>query len=415
MSKNFYGTDENYAGRVPVQPLPYELKELADTRELIVNYKNGDMYVVSDDGTLIDITSHLSELIQNANSSNTLITIEGLGEVKLSRILELLWENRITFNSKEQTGIYLPKGKQADFKSISIKDNLIQISDFDTADNGTIPVKIGDKIYWMKASSETPNLSAVQGDGDTIIYKDGILTLRGFAEANNNQVPVKINGVLKFVTINTDGSLGMTEEEKEALYENFKDVQDLKGAINKINDTIENIRIAQDTNNLNMENIINEFSKMVIDLSNAIADIIRIDLELSKIDYEYLTDSLEAINNDLNSFAITVETNKNNITEINNQINHLSEIIKQIQNAINSHIKDDKIHSSIHYMSQRIDPSERVKNHLYIQMGDEYTNDIPDTYNAKLRNIYSNLGAEVAFKIGENSDYNLNDDLAIEQ
>lgn len=415
MSRNYYGSDEHISGRTPIQPLPYELKELATTRELIVNYKNGDMYIVSDDGTLIDITSRLSELIQNANSSNTMITIEGLGEVKLSRLLELLWENRVSFTSKEQPGVYLPRGRQVDFKSISIKDNIIQISDFDIADTGTIPIKIGDKIYWRKASTEAPDLSAVQGDGDSIIYENGILTLRGFSEAGNNQVPMKINGVLKFITINADGSLGMTDEEKEALYESFITIKNLQETITDINETINNIRLSQDTVNSNMETMIKKYSEMVINLDNAIADIQRIDNRLKQIDYESVIAEIRLIKEKLSKHDLDINENTNDIIRISNNINSINELLIKIQKTINDHIKDEDIHSSIHYMINKINPEERSKNHLYIQMEDEYTNDLPDIYNAKLRNKYSNMGAEVQFKINEDSNFDLNTDLAIDE
>ena len=41
--------------RIPVVPLSYEYKDFAKIREIVVNYKTGDIYVCIDDGTLVNI------------------------------------------------------------------------------------------------------------------------------------------------------------------------------------------------------------------------------------------------------------------------------------------------------------------------------------------------------------------------
>lgn len=70
-------------GRVPCVPLSYENKDLARPKELIVDYKIGNVYIKKEDGTLVDISASIKETIldhiQNDPefSNNITITIDG--------------------------------------------------------------------------------------------------------------------------------------------------------------------------------------------------------------------------------------------------------------------------------------------------------------------------------------------------
>ena len=45
----------NSKGRLPVVPLSYEFKDFAKIRELVADYETGDVYIKTDDGTLVNI------------------------------------------------------------------------------------------------------------------------------------------------------------------------------------------------------------------------------------------------------------------------------------------------------------------------------------------------------------------------
>lgn len=413
----YYGNDlEQLNSRIPVQPLPYENRALATERELLVDYKDGKLFVVSDTGQIIDISAKLAELVQNGNSSNSEITIEGLGTVKLARLLELLWENRITFTASEQTGVYLPRNKQVDFKSIEIKDNKIQVSNFDMADNNTIPIKIGDTIYWRRAATaDSTELHPVQGDGNSIDYVDGVFSIIGFNDAKENQVLAKVNGKTKFISINADGSLGMTDEEKEQLVRNTNDIDTLKKTADDLQSAIDFLRSTMNDNSVNLEELIKKYSDMSVKLEMAISDISRINAIFDEFDYKQMMKDMEDLKLSLKEYAAETVLNTNNIEKINKRITSLNEDIASLLEALNNHIKDDNVHTAVHFMEESIPVEERLEGHLYIMKNAPVINDIPDTYTALIRGIGTNMGASVEFSIGEHSEYNLNSDLQIRE
>lgn len=412
---NYYGAGIADSSRIPIQALPYENKALAENRELLIDYSNGNMYVVSDKGEIIDITAKITKLIDGSNTSNSEVTIDGLGTIKLGRLLELLWENRMTFSSSEQTSIYLPRGKQVDSKSIVIKDNLIQISNFDGADNNTIPVKIGNTIYWRKAASaDSTELSPTQGDGDSIEYKNGTLSIVGFDEAHSNQVLAKIDGKAKFININPDGSFGMTDEEKLQLSENTTDISSLKNLVDTINTTLSYLKEVGEDNRFEVEELVKKYSVLAVNLENCIGNVDEINEVLDHIDYDKVVGDINALNESVNNLLADNISTENALAEMDKHINSISVVINGIKTTIGYHINDQEIHSSVHFIED-LPVDERIKGHLYIKMKGKVTNDYPNTYEASLRSIYSNMGATVEFKIGESSNYRLNDNLAIQE
>lgn len=410
----FYKNEGDFSTRIPVQPLPYENKALATERELIVNYDDGSMYIVSDNGELIDITAKLSEQIKNANASNSDITIEGLGTIKLARLLQLLWENRIQFTTKEGISACIPKGINADFKSVEVKDNTLQIANYEDASDNTIPVKVNGKLYWRKAASaDSTDLSAIQADGDSIILKDGVFTLAGFNDAADSQVPVKINGKLSFININDNGSFGMTEEERQKLEENTTAISSINRNIKNISITIEELKSLCEDDNTNVENMMALYTSLSAEIDEMDSLIDTMQEKLSHIDYEKIDKSISDINKNLNDYHSDIIKNKNNINDLKSSMNSLINSLNENIKRLDTHISDKNIHTSVHFINE--DDNERTKGHLYIRRHNEVINDIEETYNAHLRNIYSNLGAKIKFNYMESSDYVLNSDLQIQE
>lgn len=411
---NYYGTGINDSARIPIQPLPYENKALAENKELLVDYNNGNLYVISD-GKEIDITANIINLINSGNTSNSEVTIDGLGTVKLARLLELLWENRITFSSSEQTSIYLPKGKQVDFKSISIKDSIIQISNFDNADNNSIPIKIGNNIYWRKAATaNSTELDPVQGDGNSIDYKNGVLTIVGFNEAHSNQVLAKIDGKVKFININPDGSFGMTDEEKVQLTDNTTDISTLKKLTDEMNTTLVYLKETNADNLFNVEELVKKYSDLSVKLENCISNVDDASEILDHIDYDKVVSDINAINDCITDLLADKIDLSNRLSEINTRINSISSTVDELNEIVLNHLCDTDLHSSVHFIED-MPVDERINGHLYIKKKNKVVNDFPTTYIASLRSEYSNIGADVEFKIGESSNYRLNDDLAIQE
>lgn len=411
----FYKNEGDFSTRIPVQPLTYENKALATERELIVNYNDGSMYIVSENGELIDITAKLSEQIKNANASNSDITIEGLGTVKLSRLLQLLWENRIQFTTKEGISACIPKGINADFKSIEVKDNTLQIANYEDASDNTIPVKVNGKLYWRRAaSSDSTDLSSIQADGDSITLKDGLLSLFGFDKATDNQVPVKINGKLSFININDNGSFGMTDEERQKLEENTTAIVSINRNINNISITVEELKNLCEDDNSNVENMMRLYTSLNTEIDEMNTAIDSMSDKLSHLDYEKIDNSINNINRELNDHYSDIVKNKNNINTLKSNISDLLDSLKDTIKRLDDHISNKDIHTSVHFIDKD-DDCDRIKGHLYIKKSNQIINDIEETYNAHLQNIYSNLGAKIKFDYMEASDYVLNSDLQIQE
>lgn len=412
----FYKNNESFNTRIPVQPLPYENKALAVERELIVNYNDGSMYIVSENGELIDITAKLSEQIKNANASNSDITIEGLGTVKLSRLLQILWENRIQFTTKEGISACIPRGANADFKSVEVKDNTLQISNYDNASDNTIPVKVNGKLYWRKAASaDSTDLSYIQPDGDSITLKDGAFSLMGFDRATDNQVPVKINGKLSFISINDNGSFGMTEEERKQLEENTSTISSINRNIKDINITLEELKNLYEDDNSNVSNMMGLYTSLSTEIDEINSSISKMQDKLSHIDYEEINKSISDINKELNEYHLDIVNNTNNINTLKSNTSNLIKSLNDVISRLDSHISNDDIHNSVHFMDEDISVENRIKGHLYIKKSNEIVNDIEESYEAHLQNIYSNLGAKIKFNYNEKSDYVLNKDLQIKE
>lgn len=139
--------------RVPVIPLSYEMRELAVERELIANPDTGEIYVVgttkAPDGTpegeitgggniIYNITDAIVDILlnQGLESGRLVIEIEGLGLVNLSDFLNILYKKQIELKIRG-VGMAIPKNIVYDNLSLVVKNNVVQIKGFDTAEGGT--------------------------------------------------------------------------------------------------------------------------------------------------------------------------------------------------------------------------------------------------------------------------------------
>lgn len=77
-------------GRIPVVPLDYNERSRAVKKELIVDYVNGKIFTVDDNGNLIDLTSKLAEYLAEhgieVDINNIFLTIKNIGETTLNDI-----------------------------------------------------------------------------------------------------------------------------------------------------------------------------------------------------------------------------------------------------------------------------------------------------------------------------------------
>lgn len=149
--------------RIPIIPLPAELKHLRAKGEIIIDDNERKiLFVDREDGEIIhDLTSWIISHIDNINGDLIQITIEGIGTILLNNIIKEILnkidERTIEAEDMSEVSFYFPKG---DIDMISLKPNMnkLEISGFLNAEDNSVPIKSDNKLIWT-------NLSDLIGDG----------------------------------------------------------------------------------------------------------------------------------------------------------------------------------------------------------------------------------------------------------
>lgn len=147
--------NESSMARIPVRPLPYADKDLAMTREIIIDYDKGNIFISDKDdpSILIDITKLIADsYLSNINGDNTNVTING--EVyNLAELLTELKRNKITIlNSADSQAI--PASVNYDHDSVSIEDNVVSLFGFKAAANNSKPMKKDGALVWLSPEDQ---------------------------------------------------------------------------------------------------------------------------------------------------------------------------------------------------------------------------------------------------------------------
>ena len=142
----------NYNGlRVPLIALDYNSRFMAEKKEILFDYKNGKLYVVSaeDKSVIFDITELiLKEVEKNVDLSNYTFNIKGVGVVNLGEYIKQLSEFNLKTLDEPNKRYRVPQIK-FDNDSISNFDGNIEINGFKSANNNTYPVKDGNVVKWV--------------------------------------------------------------------------------------------------------------------------------------------------------------------------------------------------------------------------------------------------------------------------
>lgn len=156
--------------RIPVRPLPYSDRDIALTRELVIDYDRGNLYITDkeDPSILIDITKLIADAyLSTINGDATNITING-EEYNLAQLLAMLKKEKFRIlNSGDQ--IAIPTSTHIDQLSLAVKDNMIQLYGFDTAGDYARPMKKDGFIYWEEMEDNGDIREPQPGDKDNTI------------------------------------------------------------------------------------------------------------------------------------------------------------------------------------------------------------------------------------------------------
>lgn len=137
-------------GRTPIVLLNYKDKHKAVERELIMNYENGNLYILQN-GQLINITTKLIDTINNF-SNDMSVNIEGIGSIKLNDILLDLINNKakcVHAKIYDDSIDIIRSITELDNKSIEQTSKSIQMKGFDTATDNAIAIKRNGQVEWV--------------------------------------------------------------------------------------------------------------------------------------------------------------------------------------------------------------------------------------------------------------------------
>lgn len=137
--------------RVPVIPLDYNSRFLAEKKEILFDYTTGKLYVVSaEDKTIIhDITQNIMTYVQEGmDISKMTFNIEGIGPVNLSQYIKQIQKFNIKLLNESNKKYYAPNVR-FDNMSIVNFDGVVEVCGFTAAKNDTYAVKDGNLIKWV--------------------------------------------------------------------------------------------------------------------------------------------------------------------------------------------------------------------------------------------------------------------------
>lgn len=154
--------------RIPVRPLSYEDKDIALTRELVLDYDKGFIYITDkDDPTVLhDITKLIADTyLSKINGDNTTVTING--EVyNLSQLLGSLNKSKISIlNTADSASV--PADVNYDHNSITVEGKVVSVYGFNEAPNNSIPRKVDGSLIWSVDGAD--ELEPAPGAYDNVI------------------------------------------------------------------------------------------------------------------------------------------------------------------------------------------------------------------------------------------------------
>lgn len=163
--------------RAPVIALDYSERHKAKEKELLIDYDNGNIYVVSKDdkSVIFDITAKIYEQLESMKGDNIVITIEGIGEVNLTEILKQLQQGINDSVQAIDTGKeanYVAKENILDNKSLVAINKTMQLVGFSEADALMMPRKGKDgALEWI----EMPQIIDPGSSGGGSTYPPGVI------------------------------------------------------------------------------------------------------------------------------------------------------------------------------------------------------------------------------------------------
>lgn len=187
----------NATGRIPSRPLSYEYRDLAQPKELLVDYNSGIIYVVTATKEFINITDAIKGEISVDTSSirNVEITLEDGSKVTVeSGIIQALSDIGVLQTSVSDLSKTVTDNKEAlDNKDTELANSISSLSDTVTANK---------KALDTKNAEQDASITALQN-----YNKTGVLILKTTISAESDKWADTDGGAPYKQTITFDGIL----------------------------------------------------------------------------------------------------------------------------------------------------------------------------------------------------------------
>lgn len=202
--------------RIPTIPMSYSERDQAVLKELLIDYNSGKIYVVSsyDKTVIYDLTTKISEYLQESGftGDNLTINIEGIGEVELKDILSILYNNKENgaYAVQDADPVSIEDGGspyQFDLKSIVVKNSKVQLYNFDTAPEGSIPQKSSGLLKWAAPTSTRAALTTL-----------GMVNNVSKLTASNGVIQLANDNTVQNIIITDDGSYTVVTPFSPSVY-----------------------------------------------------------------------------------------------------------------------------------------------------------------------------------------------------
>lgn len=197
----------NTNAHIPLIAMDYADRHKAVKKELLVDYANGNIYVVSadDKSIIIDITSKIKAQLENLSSDKIEVNIEGVGVVNLSKVIKEMKDKlakQLEVTEISDARLFKRRGNRIDRVSIINDDTTFEVRGFKEAQEGMSPVKVNGVLEWMKLTPlpdpNTPEDASdgMKGDITEIEALNGKIYLKASVKQKTINLTKSVNVVL---------------------------------------------------------------------------------------------------------------------------------------------------------------------------------------------------------------------------
>lgn len=237
MPNTEHNTSNYKSGRIPVIALDYSSRQLAEKRELLIDYENAKIYVVSaEDRTVIyDITAKIIQTFKESGDiSNFTVEVEGLGIYNLGDVISKIYLSRLNLVEDKEFQYNAPT-TSFDNTSLAIYDRQASLVNFKSANDRTVPMKVDGYLQWKEFDIETlsERVAAIEATAPPDANEFASFRTRLAAIEATDELYKDLPNMKSNISSNTASILEITNELTK-----FNELDDIKDNIKNLENTV---------------------------------------------------------------------------------------------------------------------------------------------------------------------------------